>query len=58
MGARERQKPSLLLVGSWWQGSVDVSFSRVCKIRHLFCVENQFMSLFILSVIVIGFTHG
>ena len=43
---------------TWWQERVEVFFSRVCKIRHFFCLENPFMSRFCLLVSVIGFPHG
>ena len=33
-------------------------FYRFCKIRHLFSLENPFMSRFVLSVTVIEFPYG
>ena len=38
---------------SWWLEGVDVFSSRVCIIQYLFCLENPFISLFVLSITVI-----
>ena len=42
----------------WWQDGDEVFFSRVCKIRYLFCLENRFMSRSFLSATVIVFPYG
>ena len=55
MEPREEQKRSLLLVVA---GGVEVFFSRVCKIRSIFSLENPFNSRFGLSVSVIVFPYG
>ena len=42
---------------SWWQEGVEVCFSRLCKIRHLFSQRNPFMSRFVLSVTIVVFPY-
>ena len=36
---------------SCWQEGVEVPFSHVCKIRYLICLENPFMSRYILVIV-------
>ena len=40
---------------SWWQEGVKIFLSRACKNRSLFCLENPFVSRFLLSVSVLVF---